>query len=229
MTSICSSPMNRARPSAPPNPPTLTCPAGSNGPVVRPASDVITSWPSFISRSASSRASPVPPSMRMRLRTADDFTVAPDNQHVGIDRGALQNFAHRSKRRLCNALAKVEPDTACKLLDFLSGVGAPCLVADMVRHETGEPVEVDLAAARVEIERALCELGDLSKSARHGDARHWVVSEIFEHAAGKVSHVDERAQRQVIKLFDGLLRCRARRSRNMAETRGARHIDAPMD
>src|SRR5215213_5140784 len=80
----------------------------------------------------------------------------------------------------------------------------------------------------MEIERALCELGDLSKSSRHGDARHWMVSEIFEHAAGKVSHVDERAERQVIELFDSLLRCRARRSRNMAETRGARHIDASM-
>src|SRR5215207_4919117 len=147
MTSIDSPRMNRTRPSGPPNPPILTRPAGSSGPVVRPASEVITSWPLFINRSASSRASPVPPSMRIRLGTADDLAVAADDQHVSVERSTLQSFAHRSQRRLCDTLAKVEPDAACELLDFLSGVGAPRLVSDVLRHEPGEPMEIDLAAS----------------------------------------------------------------------------------
>ena len=55
-------------PSAPPNPPIRTGPCGSRGSRTRPASDDSTSVPAATSMAASSRASPVPPRMRIRTR-----------------------------------------------------------------------------------------------------------------------------------------------------------------
>ena len=59
-----------ASPVAPPNPPMRTSPAGSRGWRTRPASDETTSTPAAVSPAASSRASPVPPRMRIRTTAA---------------------------------------------------------------------------------------------------------------------------------------------------------------
>jgi hypothetical protein len=63
---MCSARRKAARPSAPPKPPIRTSPSGSRGRLTRPASEEITSAPAAVSSAASSRASPVPPRMRVR-------------------------------------------------------------------------------------------------------------------------------------------------------------------
>ncbi len=53
-------------------------------------------------------------------------------------------------------------------------------------------------------------------------------SQIFEHSAHEVAHVDERNLGEIIKLLHRRLRHSAGRARNMLKASGASHIDAAM-
>src|SRR4051812_27574575 len=92
-------------PSTPPNLPRWTSPAGNNGASVTPASDVTTKKPSVTSKLASSRASLVPPKMRMRLAgMRDDFTAAAHNDDVRSNRRTAKHL-HRNLLGLpCNII-----------------------------------------------------------------------------------------------------------------------------
>jgi hypothetical protein len=68
----------------------------------------------------------------------------------------------------------------------------------------GEIVQVDLAAARMQIEAALRELRHLGYSARDGDERDRMLAQLFDHAADETAHVDQRltSEEAVRKLYE---------------------------
>src|SRR5688572_16119560 len=149
MMSMRSSAKKHVSPLLPPNPPTLTLPAGIVGAEVLPAIDVITSCPCWSNAEASNRASLVPPRIRTRLATADDLAVTAYDQYIGLDGRSLQHLAHRAESGLRHTRGQVETKAAGKLLDLLGGIGLARLVASPLRHEPRKPAEVHLASLRV--------------------------------------------------------------------------------
>ena len=81
----------------------------------------------------------------------------------------------------------------------------------------------------MKVQQALAELGHFGKTAADGNNRHGMLFEIFQHAAGKIAHIDQSDVGQSMKALNGFLRRMPRRPRNMGDAGGPRHIDAAMD
>ena len=73
---------------------------------------------------------------------------------------------------------------------------------DQIREET----DIDLRAPRMQVECALREFRQLADTACDGNPRHRVTGEVFEHATGKVTHVEQAFVRGVEQLAGSLLR-----------------------
>ena len=65
-------------------------------------------------------------------------------------------------------------------------------LAVRLEHALGEPIEIDRAAPRMQIEQALSELRHLGEAARDRHPGDRMAAQIFEHAADEIAHVDER-------------------------------------
>ena len=72
-----------------------------------------------------------------------------------------------------------------------------------VRAEFGEEARergaIDPAAARMQVEMAGGELGELGEAAGQGQMRDRMAAQIFERAADKIAHVDEGVLGQIVK------------------------------
>src|SRR5689334_4259309 len=108
------------RPSTPPKPPLRRSPAGFAGSRVTPASDV-TGLPTASTMSrASSRASAVPPRMRMRLfRTAYDLAAAANDHDIERDLRVAQVVAGNTERHVGHELADIELSLLAKVEHLL--------------------------------------------------------------------------------------------------------------
>ena len=98
-----------------------------------------------------------------------------------------------------------------------------------LRAARREPGKIDFATTRMEIEKALAELGHFGEAS--GD-RHFgdlVRAQIFQHAAYKIAHLDQRDVRQSMQRLDRRFRSRAGRSGDMGKPGGAGDIDPAMN
>ena len=105
--------------------------------------------------------------------------------------------------------------------EFVAGAG--------FRAARREPGKIDFATARMEVEKALAELGHFGKAS--GD-RHFgdlVRAQIFQHAAYKIAHLDQRDVRQSVQRLDRRFRSRAGRAGDMGKPGGAGDIDPAMN
>ena len=81
----------------------------------------------------------------------------------------------------------------------------------------------------MQVEPTLSQLGHLGDGTGHGDARHRMAAQVFQHAAHEVAHVDQRHFGQVVQLLHRDLRGIAGGAGDVIEAQGARHVDAFMD
>ena len=81
----------------------------------------------------------------------------------------------------------------------------------------------------MQIEMTGGQLGELGEPAGQGQTRHRMTAQIFQRAADKIAHIDQRLLGQSIKPLHGLLGGRAGRGGDMVETGGAGHVDAALD
>ncbi len=95
--------------------------------------------------------------------------------------------------------------------------------------ELRQGFEIDGAALGMKIEQPLSELGHFADTASNGDARHRMGLHIFQRAADKIAHVDQRALGQVIHLLHGSLRRRSGRGSDVGKTHGAGDINTATD
>ena len=138
----------------------------------------------------------------------------------------------------CAACATASPSAIAFGLrqrkNFRRGIGGDdtcaqsCGAAGRLRQRT-EQRAVDDAALGMKIGETLRKLGDLGDAAGDGDARHRMHAQIFEHAADKVAHVDQRNLGQIVELLHRGFRTRAGGAGDVGETGGARDIDAAVN
>ena len=81
----------------------------------------------------------------------------------------------------------------------------------------------------MQVERALSELGQLADAACDGDPRHRMAGEVFEHAPGKVAHVEQAFVRGIEQLAGSLLRAVAGRADDVVDAERAGDVDATVD
>ena len=81
----------------------------------------------------------------------------------------------------------------------------------------------------MQIELALGELGHLRWAAGDGEARDRMLAQIFQEAADKIAHLDQRMIGQAIKRADRGLGGLAGRGADVSATAGARDIHATVD
>src|SRR5438874_3724059 len=129
------------RPAMPPKPPLRTAPNDCTGSRVSPASEVTGSAPCSARSFASSRASRVPPKIRIRLPcTADDSAISIDDHDVGLDFGATQCALHGPERDIGDELADIEPRAAAEIENLSGGIGFGNCRSNSRWHPLGEPL-----------------------------------------------------------------------------------------
>ena len=94
--------------------------------------------------------------------------------------------ATRAARPVPSAISR----TSCAVL------AASTLSRGSSGSSAGQPVELHLRAAGMQVQCALRQLGDLAEAAADRHARHRMGAEIFEQPAGEIAHVQHGLQRQ---------------------------------
>ena len=138
------------------------------------------------------------------------------------------------KAGLGNELAKREGGAARLFEHKLSGVRGAGKIHERRRcvgpdQKTSKPVAIDLAAFRVEIEKALSELHHLREAAGDGDARHGIALQVLQHPADEVAHVDECGLGKSEQLLYSRFGRRAGRPGDVRDPRCAGDVDPAMD
>ena len=137
-------------------------------------------------------------------------------------------------RGFSDAPAKPDAGTVGDLEGILGGVGGADAISQFGSAvgragQLRQPVAVDLAALRMQVEHALAKLGHLAHAAGDADARHRISPQIFQHAADEIAHVDQRDFVQAVQLLHRLFAGIACRARDMLQAHRARDVDAAVD
>ena len=98
-----------------------------------------------------------------------------------------------------------------------------------MRDALAERRKVDRAALRMQVELALGELGHLRRAAGDGEARDGMLAQIFQQAADKIAHLDQRMIGQAVQRPDRSLGRFAGRGADVGAAAGARDIHATVD
>ncbi len=141
---------------------------------------------------------------------------------------AVRHAASATSAVILNPSALARSKTSLALFALFARAMS-CVAGASLRAARREPGKIDFATARMEIEKALAELGHFGKAS--GD-RHFgdlVRAQIFQHAAYKIAHLDQRDVRQSMQHLDRRFRSRAGRSGDMGKPGGAGDIDPAMN
>jgi hypothetical protein len=149
--------------------------------------------------------------------------------------GAPRKSRRPRRQRLAGDLARqVDAAAPRQRFDLRRGIGVAHLVvqaaiAGKIAHPRRQPVEVHLAAPRMQVHRPLRHLRELAEAAGHRHPVDRMGAKIFQHAADEVAHVDQCRIVQAVKPLDGGFRGRAGGPGHVAQPGGARHVDALMN
>src|SRR5581483_3030007 len=123
---------------------------------------------------------------RRERRAPHEASLAIEYRDLDLYRSAGDGGLSRRLRRARDRIAKWD----ASLLGMGEGLGRRVRSEDARGKRSGaasalgkggEDVKIDLAAARMKIEQALCELRHLADAACDGDARNGVAAHIFQH------------------------------------------------
>ncbi len=167
-------------------------------------------------------------------RSRQKMAVAVENRDLKRDAAVVQNLRRRAPRGLRDQCRDVEAFRAGEVQNFPGAIRGFRMRDDVdtgagFRAARREPRKIDFATARMEVEKALAELGHFGEAA--GD-RHFgdlVLAQIFQHAADKIAHLDQRDVRHSMQRLDRRFRGRAGRSGDMGEPGRAGDIDPAMN
>jgi hypothetical protein len=81
----------------------------------------------------------------------------------------------------------------------------------------------------VEVEPPLRQFGYFRDAAGYGYARHRVGAQIFQHATGKIAHVNQRDVRKGVQRLDRCFGRAASSAGDMRDAARAGHVDALLD
>ena len=170
----------------------------------------------------------------LERRPAHQRTVAIKQHDLGGDAAALDDAFSSILRRARHRVAERYAFGLRQRKSFGSivrGDDARTQLRGAARGlgETRQQRAVDLTAPGVKIGEALRELGHLAEAAGDGHPRHRMITQIFQHAADEIAHVDQRNVRQAVKLLHRSFGIGASAAGNVGKTGGARDIDTAMD
>ena len=122
--------------------------------------------------------------------------IAVEHHDIDGDRETFDHAPRRIARRVRNGIAKNDTFGGRMRKGFRSGVGRDnafleCARTPDRRRKTGEGLQIDGTASRMQVEQALGELRHLGDAARNRHPRHRMAAQKFKHAADKISHVDQ--------------------------------------
>ena len=155
-------------------------------------------------------------------RSREKIAVAVEGRDLKRDASSAQSVRRRAPRRLRDQCRDVEVFRAGKVQDFPGAIRGFRMRDEIVagasfRAARREPGKIELTTARMEVEKALAEFGHLGETA--GD-RHFgdlVFAQIFQHAAYKIAHFDQRNVRQPVQRLYRRFRSRAGRAGDMGK------------
>ena len=114
-----------------------------------------------------------------------DLSLSVDDHHVQLDHGISQHSLRRFDRILCNGFGKWRA-TGCEC--FKGCVGIRMRRCSGTPSRFGQCCEIDLRPSRMQIQRTLCQFGDLARTTGDGEARNRMHAQIFQHPSGEIAH-----------------------------------------
>jgi len=108
---------------------------------------------------------------------------------------AVEHAERGGARFLRHGVGERQAGLARQLEHLVGGVGAARLLLQrsagaQLAEQAGQPVEIDLAAPRMQVQVSHGQLGDLGEAAAEGEARQRMAAQVLEQATGEVAHVE---------------------------------------
>ena len=161
---------------------------------------------------------------------------APARSTIATSTAMSPHSVANATSRACRATASASAGACSPASSSTAPALSLCAAASTVSarsagggEQARQASRVDPAAARMQVEMAGGELGQLGEAAGQGQARHRMPAQVFQRAADEIAHLDQRLLGQPVETLHGALRGRAGRGGDMVDPGGAGHIDAAVD
>ena len=172
--------------------------------------------------------------MRCKRRVTDQPAIAVKEHDLNLNTAVRHDTACGLLGGARDRIA--QHDVCCRRVceRFRSAVGS----RDLLHHglaraassgETGQSRKIHRTAVRMKVEQTLRKLGHFAYAARDRHPRDRMPTQVFEHAADEIPHVDQRDLGETVEFLHRRFRLATGRARDVGETSRMRHIDAALD